>query len=328
MKVLVTGAAGHVATLALPGLHGHELSLLDVRPPASPPAGARWTECSLLAAGEARLAELFAGIEVVVHSAYVPSGQPDVYSAAPPQLDRFEPEFDNVRMAQRVYKAALLAGVRRVVVVSSNHAADWYEHALVHGRERREAVRETDLPLADNFYGWSKAAYELLAHPYACGTFGRRMEFVMVRIGSPYPIDPARYEPDATAPESSLPRPRGVAAFKRALGAWLSERDCASLLRCAVEAPLALPPGAVPWVVVYGISDNTRAFWSLESARRVIGYAPQDDSEIAYADAVRRLLVPAPGGAGRLGAPMRTPTRGAPIRGEARGGIIGPANMD
>ena len=29
----------------------------------------------------------------------------------------------------------------------------------------------------------------------------------------------------------------------------------------------------VPWVVAYGISGNTRAFWSLESARRVLGYA-------------------------------------------------------
>lgn len=303
MKVLVTGAAGHVATLALPGLRRQELSLADVRAPATLPEGARFTQCSLLTATEAQLAQLFDGIEVVVHSAYVPSGQPDVYSAQPPQLDRFEPEFDNIRMAQRVYKAALLAGVRRVVVVSSNHAADWYEHAQVHGRERREVVRETELPLADNFYGWSKAAYELLAHPYACGTFGRRMEFVMVRIGSPYPIDPARYEPSAPPPATSLTRPRGPAAFKRALGAWLSDRDCANLLRSAVEAPLSLPPGAVPWVVVYGISDNTRAFWSLETARRVIGYAPQDDSEIAYADAVRRLLVDDPAGAGRLGAP-------------------------
>ena len=66
----------------------------------------------------------------------------------------------------------------------------------------------------------------------------------------------------------------------------------------------ALPPHSVPWVIAYGISDNTRAFWSLEAARRVLGYAPQDDSEIAYAEAVRRLLQGAPGG--RLG-PRRDP---------------------
>jgi hypothetical protein len=41
---------------------------------------------------------------------------------------------------------------------------------------------------------------------------------------------------------------------------------------------------------VYGISGNTRAFWSLESARRVLGYTPRDDSEVAYAKDIRRLL--------------------------------------
>lgn len=298
MNVLVTGAAGHLATLALPGLRHHALRLVDVRQPPAMPPGASFASCSLLAAPQAELSELFRGVDVVVHSAYIPSGEPDVYSAQPPQLERFDAEFDNVRMAQRVYRCALEAGVRRVVVVSSNHAADWHEHAQVHDRAR-EMVYETDLPLADNFYGWAKASYELLAHPYACGTFGRRMEFVMLRIGSPYPIDPDRYAAGVAPPATSLPRPRGPAAFKRALGAWLSDRDCASLFRCAVDVPLALPPQSVPWVIAYGISDNTRAFWSLEQARRVIGYAPQDDSEIAYADAVRRFLHGA--AAGRLG---------------------------
>ena len=72
--------------------------------------------------------------------------------------------------------------------------------------------------------------------------------------------------------------------------------------RCAVEATGIVPAGAVPWVVAYGISDNTRAFWSLESARRQLGYRPQDDSELAYASEVLRLLGPdAAGAAGRLG---------------------------
>jgi NAD+ dependent glucose-6-phosphate dehydrogenase len=301
VKVLLTGAAGHVATLALPGLRHHELRLVDVRQPATMPAGASFHAVSLLEAGDADLAQLFRGVDAVVHSAYIPSGERDVYSVSPPQIERFDAEFANIRMAQRVYRCALDAGVRRVVVVSSNHAADWYEHNEVHSR-RRETVYPTDYPLADNFYGWSKGAYELLAYPYACGTFGRRMEFVMLRIGSPYPIDVSRYEPGAAPVPSSLPRPHGQAAFKRALGAWLSDGDCARLFGCALDAKLALPGDAVPWVVAYGISDNTRAFWSLESARRVLGYSPRDDSEVVHADAVRRLLgADEIGSAGRLG---------------------------
>lgn len=301
MKVLVTGAAGHVATLALPGLAAHSLRLADVRECREIPPGASFRRIGLLDATDAEIASLFDGIEVVVHCAYVPSAERDVYSACPPQVDRFEAELDNVRMAQRVYRAALDAGVRRVVVASSNHAADWYEHAQVHRRER-ELVTPADLPLADNFYGWSKASYELLAHPYACGTFGRQLEAVLLRIGSPYPIDVSRYGPGAPPAASSLARPGGLAAFKRSLGAWLSDRDCASLLRSAVEAPRIAPAGAVPWRVAYGISDNTRAFWSLQSARDALGYRPQDDSELTYADAVRRLLAtPHPDAAGRLG---------------------------
>ena len=299
MNLLVTGAAGHVATLALPGLAGrHPLRLADLRAPASLPEGANFHGIDLLNASDADFNALFAGVEVVLHSAYVPSGQGDVYSAEPPQIDRFEAEFANIRLAQRVYRAALDAGVRRVVMVSSSHAADWYEHYEVHRRER-DMVYPTDLPLADNFYGWAKASYELLGHPYACGTFGRSLEVVMLRIGSPYSIQPARYEPTAAPVASTLPRPAGAAAFKRALGAWLSDRDCAQLCRCAVEASDIVGKNEVPWVVAYGISDNTRAFWSLASARRQLGYRPQDDSELAYAGDVHRLLVD--GGAGAAG---------------------------
>jgi hypothetical protein len=98
------------------------------------------------------------------------------------------------------------------------------------------------VPLAGEEYGWAKASYELLGHPYACRTFGRSLEVVMLRIGSPYPIQPARYAPGAAAPASTLPRPAGVAAFKRALGAWLSDRDCAQL--CQVSRDRAQAGGA------------------------------------------------------------------------------------
>lgn len=303
MKVLVTGAAGHMATLAMPGLEGrHDLRLTDLRTPARVPAGATFQPVSLLDATDAEMAALFRGVETVIHSAYIPSAEQDVYSLLPPQIDRFEAEFNNIRMAQRVYRCALESGVRRILVVSSNHAADWYEHAQVHQR-RRDMVYPSDLPLSDNFYGWAKASYELLAYPYACGVFGRQIEMVMLRIGSPYPLDVSRFEPGAHPPASGLTRPSGRAAFKRALGAYLSERDCAALFRSALEAKLVLPEETVPWVIAYGISDNTRAFWSLETARRVLGYSPQDDSEVVYADAVRRLLMTGGTGAsGRLGA--------------------------
>jgi len=42
----------------------------------------------------------------------------------------------------------------------------------------------------------------------------------------------------------------------------------------------------VPFQIFYGISDNPHAFWSIVNARRVIGYEPQDNSEIRFADLI------------------------------------------
>lgn len=301
MKVLVTGASGRVARLGIAGLAGrHRLRLTDLGDQPKLPANAEYISCDLSACDDATLSALFADVETVIHSAYAhSSSEKDVYSPNPPQIDRFEVELENIRVAQRIYRQAFDAGVRRIVMVSSNHAADWYEHARIHER-KRDMIAPGDLPLSDNFYGWAKAAYELLGFPYACGTFGRALEVVSLRIGSPYPIDPSRYRPESGTPEMSLKKPNGAAGFKRALGAFLSDRDCAELFRAAVEAPEINGEQGVPWLVAYGISDNTRAYWSLRSAREGLGYAPCDDSELLYSDAIRELLV-GTGAAGRLG---------------------------
>ena len=38
-------------------------------------------------------------------------------------------------------------------------------------------------------------------------------------------------------------------------------------------------------------APGTRAFWSIVNARRVIGYAPEDDAEIKFADEIRQYLI-------------------------------------
>ena len=53
MNLLITGAAGHVATLALPGLMGHALRLADLHAPASLPARASFHRIDLLQASPA-----------------------------------------------------------------------------------------------------------------------------------------------------------------------------------------------------------------------------------------------------------------------------------
>ena len=128
------------------------------------------------------------------------------------------------------------------------------------------------VPLSGNFYGWAKASYEHLGHPYATGIFGRKLEIAQIRIGAPRDVLGSRYEDESAGKETGGP---GLQEFKRDLGAHLSERDLRQLVSKSIDTPNIDNQHGVPWLVVYGISGNTRAFWSLQSARRALGYDPE-----------------------------------------------------
>ena len=290
--VLLTGACGYVASQLRDAFRDRfELRMIDVASKDRNGAEIEGVEIAdLVDPDRSKYGHLFDGVDAVVHLGYR-------RSRAAREIDRFEAECDNVRMANNVYRAAFDASARRVVMASSNHAADWYEHALIHNR-KKELVSTEEVPLSDNFYGWAKAAYELLGFPYASGIFGRKLEVVQVRIGAPREVPGSVYEGDREGGGSAA-----LANFKRDLGAHFSQRDLIQLFVRAIETPDIDRADGVPWLVVYGISGNTRAFWSLESARRVLGYEPEDDSEVKYASDIARLLT-APDaaiGGGRVG---------------------------
>ena len=270
--VLLTGACGYIASQLRDALRDRfELRMIDIQSRDRDGAEVAGVEVAdLVDSDRAKYAHLFESVDAIVHLGYK-------RSRSAREIDRFDAECDNVRMANNVYRAAFDAGARRVVMASSNHAADFYEHALIHNR-KKEMVSTDELPLSDNFYGWAKGAYELLGFPYACGIFGRKLEVVQVRIGAPREVPGTAYEG------------KDLADFKRDLGAHFSRRDLIQLFVKAIETPDIARADGVPWLVVYGISGNTRAFWSLESARRVLGYEPEDDSEVKYAADIARLL--------------------------------------
>ena len=85
--------------------------------------------------------------------------------------------------------------------------------------------------------------------------------------------------------------------MKRDLGAFISPRDITQLFEKSVEVENIENEHGIPWQVVYGISNNTRSFWSLANARKVFGYDPKDDSEILFAEATTSII----SDAGRLG---------------------------
>ena len=296
-RLLLTGACGYIASQLRAELgERYDLRMTDARGEDRDGREVAGVEVAdLIAPDRAKYAHLFDGIDAVVHLGYKRSGG----FGGERGIDAFDVELENVRMAGNVYRTAFEAGVKRVVMASSNHAADFYEHALIHER-KKEMVFPEELPLSDNFYGWAKASYELLGFPYACGIFGRKLEVVQIRIGAPRDVAGSHYQGDLSEQHTGG---SGLTNFKRDLGAHLSPRDLRQLVVKAIETPNIERPDGVPWLVVYGISGNTRAFWSLESARNVLDYAPEDDAEVKYAADVARLLTDAGAkiGGGRVG---------------------------
>ena len=210
-RVLITGAAGYVASRMLTSFHErYDLTLLDSTVEPSPDrlhSGSGMVSgvqvADLLDPDRSKYSHHFEGVDAVVHLAYIRRrGEP---------IDQYESQRENVDMAYNVFRAAYDAGVERVVAASSNHAANWYEPALLQPR-KMESLDPYDLPLSHNFYGWSKATYEHLGFLFACGAFGRKMGMVLVRIGSPGELDVSRSSGNETG-------------LKRGLGSYLSQRD-------------------------------------------------------------------------------------------------------
>jgi hypothetical protein len=277
-RVVLTGAAGYVGQRMFAELSERwDLVPIDVRPTtASGQPVPGLVIADLTDPDRDAYRQHFRGAEAVIHLGYVRAPGMDATTWQDNSDAKFWAEHRNVALAYNVYRTALEEGVRRVVVASSNHAADYYERLVWAGQ--LDMVTPEMPPRSDNWYGWAKAAYELLGFVFATGQVGgRKLEVVQWRIGGPRDDDI-----DHVAPGD-------VPVMHRALGAYLSRRDQVQQAIRMVETERIEDEHGVPFLIVYGISGNTHRFWSLASARRMIGYAPQDDSQVNFADAIARI---------------------------------------
>ena len=218
----------------------------------------------------------FRGADAVIHCGYVSARGLDATTWQDNSDAKFWAEHQNVALAYNIYRTALDEGVRRVVVASSNHAADYYERLIWAGR--MEMVTPAMPPRSDNWYGWAKAAYELLGFVFASGQVdGRKLEIVQWRIGAPRDDDIDRVKPG------------DIHVMHRALGAYLSRRDQVQQAIRMVETEDIADEHGVPFLIVYGISGNTHRFWSIANARTKLGYQPADDSQVNFADKIAAL---------------------------------------
>jgi len=304
-RVLVTGAAGYVASYLLPAFRERfDLRLVDNRAVdglGRPVDGLLVRDISALSRMD-EYRDLFEDVDAVVHLAHLPPAGPSLH-------ERYLAERGDVDMAYIVYQLALEAGVKRVVVASSNHASDFYERPL-RAKQLDMVYPSAPRVLADNFYGWAKEAYEHLGFVYASGVAGgptvgevrpedrpRNLEVVQIRICAPR---------DLSITSFADWRKDDPLTLHRDLGQWVSPRDLAQLFVKSLEAPDIKDEYGIPFQVFYGVSANTRSAWSIINARQVIGYAPQDDSEVVYADEIREMIL--------------EPARERMVQGDARGG--------
>jgi uronate dehydrogenase len=145
----------------------------------------------------------------------------------------------NIVGTYNLFEAARRAGVKRIVFASSNHVMGFYR--------RDETVGIDAAVRPDTRYGLSKAVGEALGSLYA---YKYDMEVMSIRIGN------------------VADRPLDV----RRLAIWISPRDLYQLIRIGLERP------GIRHEIVYGMSDNARAWWDNANARR-LGYDPQDRAE-------------------------------------------------
>jgi uronate dehydrogenase len=234
-RILITGAAGKVATSLRPRLAtpGRTLRLLDIVAPE--PIDGTGAEEIVVASVDDQDAMVAAceGVDAIVHL----GGQSK-------EADAEEVLRLNAYGSYCLLEAARRTGVSKVVLASSSHAAGFHR--------RDDAYPEglpADLPpRPDTLYGWSKAAVEGIGSLYH-DRFG--LDVICLRIGLWFPTPPQT----------------------RGLATWLSPDDGARL----VEACIAVEkPG---FRIVWGVSRNTRRWWSLAEGE-AIGYFPKDDAEV------------------------------------------------
>jgi uronate dehydrogenase len=165
-------------------------------------------------------------------------------------LERPLPEIieNNLRALVEVYEGARRHKVRRIVFPSSNHTVGMY------------SVKDKlgiDCPLRpDGFYGVSKVWGEAIARMY---WDKHGIESICVRIGT------------------CIEKPKEF----RHLSTWFGFEDLFHFVTQCIEVP------DIGFLIVWGVSNNTRSYWSNAGAER-LGYVPRQNAEDFAAEILRQ----------------------------------------
>jgi hypothetical protein len=243
LRVLVTGAAGHIGSAFARHAAGRYGLRLMVR------GNERKESIDQLASlGEVVVADLndlsalkehCRSIDVVLHLAATPYAWASWSELAPA----------NINGTYNLFAAALAAGCRRVVFASSIHAAS--------GAPSEVQVKASEPPIPGDVYGVTKVFGESLAR-YIATQEG--MSAICLRVG-------AFKSAGQVSPEVAL----------ALCDTFVSERDLNQLIEKSID-DLRLQ-----FAIFHGISNNRFPRFDIEEARELLGYSPQDDATQIHA---------------------------------------------
>ena len=287
-KIVITGAGGSVISRVIPELQkDYDLVLLvhnNIDSSGKPIEGVHAVDLVTTPREEYR--QYFKGADIVIHTAYgfvtrrkSPNDSMDIRA---PSLDdyRYGVALEDIGMTFNILRTALEEGLKRAIVFSSNHAADYYENLIKEGV--LETITEDMVPYSNTFYGWSKICQEALGHMFAAGSdaSGKQLEVIMIRFGAP------RTDLIENVTSNSYYN------LRRHFGSYMSVRDELQMLKLCIEKEDIRDANGVPFQLIYGTSNNLNRIWSLRNAK-AFGYEPQDSSYTDFPERIKKLFTEA-----------------------------------
>jgi NAD+ dependent glucose-6-phosphate dehydrogenase len=272
MDVLVTGSYGRCGTAIIDHLQDNSdytftyLNRSDR--PADHPYGGYNTHVADIADYDA-IRSAFEGQDAVVHLAAYPYTDGD-------WADVFEP---NVIGMYNVLEAVRETKVKTFVFGSTNHVMGMYETEFapdLYEPGHELFLDHTDPVRPDSYYGTTKSFGEDLGryyvenHEYPTQFYGLRICTVQPN-NFDHPYGPAEQQVETGNIErGSEEYERSVARMK---AMWHSRRDFAHQIDCCLR------DDSVTYDIFSGVSDNDRRWYSIQHARDILGYEPQDNAE-------------------------------------------------
>jgi uronate dehydrogenase len=231
-RLLITGAGGDVGRRITPLLKSAYEVVLSDKKPFDDPYGLPFIAADVR--DRASIDRAVAGIDGIIHLGGHPVDGPwDLVRDV------------NIDGCYNVFEAARVAGVKRIVFASSNHAVGFYS--------RSEKIPHDVTVLPDSRYGVSKAFGEALGAFYAL-KYGLKVTSLRIGNVNEKPLDVRR------------------------LAIMVHPEDLVQLMRIGLDHPGIINE------VFYGASGNTRAWWD-NSRAEAFGYRPKHNAEDFAAEA-------------------------------------------